>query len=130
MRGSRLDQGKRTSGLDILMGKEAPAPEIVPAKKKLPPAPERAFKGMSRDQFESMCRSVFEKHDPDQSGFLLPGYFFSQLCNDLTKAFTNRKLKPGIDRFEEKEKLGWFKLIDRDGNGQISWDELWANLEQ
>ena len=85
---------------------------------------------MSRDQFESMFQAVFDKHDVDQSGFLLPGYCFSQLCNDLTKAFTNKTQKPGIDKFEEKEKHGWFKFIDRDGNGQITWDELWANLEQ
>lgn len=90
----------------------------MPKKKKLPPPPKEAFKGMSRDEFESMCQAVFEKHDADQSGFLLPGYCFSQLCNDLTKAFNpNMKMKAGMDKFALKEQHGWFKQIDRDNDG-------------
>lgn len=58
------------------------------------------------------------------------------LCKSLAKAFTGKehipydKIQKSYDKkSEEKEKLYWFKHIDANGNGHITKEELYANLE-
>jgi len=51
------------------------------------------------------------------------------LCKSLAKAFTGKEHVPYDKKSEEKEKLYWFKHIDANGNGHITKEELYANLE-
>lgn len=88
---------------------------------------------MPRSKFKEGCRMIFDKIDTDSDG-VLDQNEFKQFLASVMRAFElpqediNAFLKSG--KLEEGSVLfNAFNSIDVDGDGILSWDEVWKGFE-
>ena len=72
--------------------------------------------GITMSMIDNSMPTLFKKYDKDLSGFIEPWEFYTLMCEFLTNQ--SRPLPT------EEECNAWYRQLDTNGDGRLSYDEL------
>ena len=94
-------------------------------------AQNKVYQGMPDEEYEAVCKQLFEKNDENSDAVLVLDEF-KDFTIDCAKAAGVEESELEAMKSEGSDNM-WammFRQFDKNGDGQISWDEAWSFLKE